>query len=278
MFAALLVIAPPSQELEPPTNPGRLECPRWTPEVEEMARIILSRTSIAIWQVDYAAQTLAVDQPDVALKLVRAKLDFILEEAKRVPPAKPYPEDGTADEHAVWYLEHRPTKAFDAILETMEWNGLPAIAEAEPATFVASLWPWYADLFAQIIARANRDEAAYVYPGQYILELDFSESTSRSGAVKSQSQLASNWPLRASQKPILTALQPGPTPTVDGRFSLSNSLSQEVMNLRPRIWRRKHILGCSRISDDFSSVQAEVTAILPSMSFVRRRRIGPQTN
>jgi nucleoside phosphorylase len=166
------------------------DCPNWSAEVEVIARTILARTPIAIWQIDNTAQTLVVDQPDVALRLVRAKLDNILKEARKVLPSKPYPTDGTTDERTVWYFEHRPTKSLETILEATEWDGLPAMAEAEPAQFLEILWPWYVDLFAEIIARASRDETAYIYPGQYVIELDLSDTRGREKPVTSSLQLS----------------------------------------------------------------------------------------
>jgi hypothetical protein len=52
--------------------------PFWKDNVEEVASTILARSPISIWEVEYTAMTLAVEQPEVALRLVRAKFNFLL--------------------------------------------------------------------------------------------------------------------------------------------------------------------------------------------------------
>src|SRR3546814_13439540 len=83
-------------------------------------------------EVDHTAQTIAEEQPDVAVRLVRAKLDFLLSEARAKPEPPPFPEAGTAEETTTWYFQHRRTKEFEELLERSEWDGLPAIAEIAP--------------------------------------------------------------------------------------------------------------------------------------------------
>ncbi len=101
--------------------------------------------------------TLAVEQPEVALRLVRAKLDLLLAEAKGRPEPPPFPADGTEDEKTSWYIEHHRTKEFKDLLDATEWNDLPSLAEAAPATFLQYLWPWYVSVFSEILARKDRE-------------------------------------------------------------------------------------------------------------------------
>src|SRR3546814_2383809 len=88
-----------------------------------------------------SAQTIAEGQPDVAVRLVRAKLDFLLSEARAKPEPPPFPEAGTEEEKTTWYFQHRRTNEFEELLERSEWDGLPAIAEIAPAEFLSGLWP-----------------------------------------------------------------------------------------------------------------------------------------
>jgi SpoVK/Ycf46/Vps4 family AAA+-type ATPase len=168
------------------------ECPIWTGEVEEIAGVVLNRNPISTWQVDHTAQTIAVGQPDVAVRLVRAKLDFLLAEARGGPAPPPFPLDGTEDEKTVWYIEHRRTKRFDKLLDAMEWNGLPSLAEAAPATFLQYLWPWYVSVFSEILAGPESKGVEHIYPGQYILEIELTPPKTRS-AVR--------------EKPLMDAVQ-----------------------------------------------------------------------
>ncbi len=168
------------------------ECPIWTDEVEEIARVVLKRSPISTRLANHTAQSVAVEQPDVALRLVRAKLDFLLAEAKGRPEPLPFPIDGTEDEKTSWHLRHGRTKEYDKLLDEMEWNDLPSLAEAAPAAFLQYLWPWYVAVFSEILARSESERIQNIYPGQYILEIELTSSEARSAA---------------REKPLMSALQ-----------------------------------------------------------------------
>lgn len=167
------------------------ECPHWTNEVEDIAVTALKRTPISIWAVEHTAMTLAVSQPDVALRMVRAKLDFLLVEAKARPEPPQLSADATEDEETAWRIRHRRRKEFEGLLDTTEWNDLPSLAEAVPTAFLQCIWPWYVTAFSEILARGSED-VKYIYPGQYILEIELTPSEARS-------------PSR--EKPVMSALQ-----------------------------------------------------------------------
>ncbi|WP_299394347.1 hypothetical protein [Pelagibius sp.] len=168
------------------------ECPSWTAEVEEIASLVLERTPISAWRVEHTAQTIAVEQPDVAARLVRLKLDFLLAEARGKQQSPPFPTDGTEAQKASWYFEHRPTKEFDNLLEAMEWHDLSALAEAAPSVFLEYVWTWYVAVFSEILAHSEGERVGYIYPGQYVLEIDLRPSEDR--------------PL-GREKPLISALQ-----------------------------------------------------------------------
>ena len=60
------------------------ECPIWTDEVEEIAGMVLKRSPISARLVNHTAQSVAVEQPEVALRLV-GDLDFLLADAAGRP-------------------------------------------------------------------------------------------------------------------------------------------------------------------------------------------------
>jgi hypothetical protein len=153
-------------------------CATWTEAVEEIARTVLSRTPISTWQVDYTASVLAVEQPDVAFRLIRAKLGFMLEGARAALPGKPFPENGTHDEQLSWQFSDDPAKPFTTILEGSEWNSLPAMAEAEPTKFLQILWPWFRTVFAELKGCLRQDLTDHVYPGQYSIDVDLEDDAS----------------------------------------------------------------------------------------------------
>ena len=168
------------------------ECPLWTNEIEEIAATVLKRTPISIWQVEHTAMTLAVEQPDVALRLVRAKLDFLLADAIRKPAPPPFPADGTEKERIAWHIHHNPAKQFEDLLDAMEWHDLPSLAEAVPVAFLQHLWPWYVNVFSEILARKYIDDVKYIYPGRHVLGIELTSSEARS---------------ESREKPVMSALQ-----------------------------------------------------------------------
>lgn len=168
------------------------ECPLWTDDVEEIATTVLKRSPISIWQVEHTAMTLAVEMPDVALRLVRAKLDFLLAEAKGRPEPPQLPADATEDENVAWHIRHRRGKEFEDLLDVMEWNYLPSLAEAVPTAFLQNLWTWYVAVFSEILALKDSEGVKHIYPGQYVLEIELTPSEARSAS---------------REKPVMSALQ-----------------------------------------------------------------------
>lgn len=154
------------------------ECAKWTEEVARFATSILARTDISIWAVSNLSLTLAVDQTEVALRLVRAKLDFLLAKARSKPEPPPFANEGDDAEQTTWYPRNDPRKTFEELLDSQDWTDLPSLAEAAPATFIRICWPWYLEMFNEILKR-NHDSLGYLYPGRSSLELDFGENEER---------------------------------------------------------------------------------------------------
>jgi len=168
------------------------ECPDWTEEVEAIAVTVLNRTPISVWHVDHTAMTLAIEQPDVALRLVRAKLDFLLAEAKGRSEQLLVSMDSADNEKIERRISQDRAKEFQSILESMEWNDLPTLAEAVPATFLQYLWSWYTEVFSEILSCKHKDNDEYIYPGRYFLEIEPSTSETQSAI---------------GEEPVMSALQ-----------------------------------------------------------------------
>ena len=168
------------------------ECPLWTNGVEEIAATILRRSPISIWNVDRTTMTLAVEQPDVASRVVRAKLDYLLAEAKGKPVPPPFPVNGTGDEKFIWDIHHARAKEFKDLLDEMEWYDLSSLAEVAPAAFLQYLWPWYVAVFLEILASKDIKDVKYIYPGRYALEIELTLPEARTAS---------------REKPVMSALQ-----------------------------------------------------------------------
>ena len=250
------------------------ECPLWNGEVEEIAATILKRSPISIWQVEYTAMTLAVEQPDVALRLVRGKLDLLLAEAKGRPEPPPYPADGADHEKISWHISHGRAKEFQCLLDAREWDGLPSLAEASPTTFLQYLWPWYVAVFSEILAHRESEGVGYIYPGQYILEIELTSSEAR---------------VAPREKPVMSAFQTaveelaGKSPEDFSKWAAENS-NLEILGVQQLIARGYEVAADQMASKALEWLflinagsnwaLARVIEAAQSISYGRLRHIG----
>lgn len=156
-------------------------CNEWTEAVEEIAQTVLLRSPISSWDVDYTASTVAVEQPAVAFRLIRSKLDFLLKKARATPVGRPFPNNGNGDAEIAWCVTDRPTKPFTAILESTEWSSLSAMAEAEPEKFLDVMWPWFKEIFEEWKNHLRQKAADHVYLGLCSVALDIGDDISGRG-------------------------------------------------------------------------------------------------
>lgn len=151
-------------------------CPTWDQKAESVAITVLRRTLISWWHLDHVASTVAVDQPEIAFRLVRANLELQQEEARRAPAGEPYPEDGSMEEQMHWHLSEDPLKRFSAIVESTEWHSFPAMAENSPKAFLDVMWPWFAAIFSDLVRKGEDDSTSvHRYPGRSLLELSLTD-------------------------------------------------------------------------------------------------------
>jgi nucleoside phosphorylase len=159
------------------------DCHTWSQEIEQMANELIGRGSVSTWQVDHAAQMIAVEQPEVAVRFVRSKLDFLLAEVEAKQEFV-FSEDAAGNEERLSDAAYRRGRELEKLLHSTEWHDLPSLAEAAPATYLKHIWPWYQTVFLGVVAHPGRKSASHIYPGQYVLELKFTPS-SRTSASRS---------------------------------------------------------------------------------------------
>lgn len=148
------------------------ECPEWSPSVQAMALQVLKRSSISPWAVDNLALQLAVNQPEAALLVIRARLDYSLEKVVGEARPGPPPAGLSDDAELCWHLDREERRNFGRLLEMQEWTGVIAIAEQCPGKYLEVLWPWYLAVF--LAAAEDRDEFSdeYVFNGRWSIVLD----------------------------------------------------------------------------------------------------------
>lgn len=152
--------------------------PRWTPEMLDIALVIVERTEIAATMIDHVAGTIGVEQPELALTLVRARLSRDLSAAVAAAESKaamPKPPFATEADEMAWRMREDPREPIKRLIEYGDdWDSLPALAEEAPATFLDKLWPWYLEAFEALARvageRNSRVGYALTYDADYRFE------------------------------------------------------------------------------------------------------------
>ncbi|MCG7363525.1 alpha/beta fold hydrolase [Roseomonas sp. ACRSG] len=133
----------------------------WTEEALTIALTVIARTDIAINMIDYQAATAAVEQPEAALRLVRAKLDRDLKRAaeERRAISAAHEADASADEQKIAHrLQDRARDPVRSMVEHGDdWDGLAGIAETWPKEFIDALWPWFSCVLGELEQTTARD-------------------------------------------------------------------------------------------------------------------------
>lgn len=129
----------------------------WSEGLLEIALTVVGRTNVASETVDNVAGYVAVEQPDIALRLVRARLDRELElasaSAQSLKDSAPLPPGDDADpvdivNYRLDELVRNPVR--NLIEKSMEWDSLSGIAERWPIETLDHLWPWFVSALQQL--------------------------------------------------------------------------------------------------------------------------------
>jgi hypothetical protein len=155
------------------------EITEWPDAIADLAITVLSRTQIAPFHVEHVVAQLGVNQPEIALRLVRARLDRDLaaaiqrstECAKKPKPE--FTEMAEADQLA-WHMEKSPTKPLkDLIEQSQDWDVLASLAEASPSPFVKAMWPWFTRVLQALTIVEPPEERRLTYPLRWTLNFRF---------------------------------------------------------------------------------------------------------
>ncbi|MFY0579192.1 hypothetical protein ACN28S_37370 [Cystobacter fuscus] len=151
------------------------EVPEWSDEIEKLAVTVLNRTEISRHHIEYVMAHLGVNQPEVALRLVRVILDRELFAAiqlstKRVEargPASADPADMLLD------MEKSPSKPLEKLIEQNgNWDVLTSIAETAPVPFMRAMWPWFTNVL-QALTRLESQDGKWTYTLMWKLDFHF---------------------------------------------------------------------------------------------------------
>jgi len=162
--------------------------------------------------------TLGVDQPQIAVKLVKACLDRELHaaRARAAETAKNDEPTGVPEEDkVVWRMRNDPREPLKRLIESSnDWDTLAALAERVPADFIAIIWPWFVEVFEALRQYSREREGGLGYVLEY--EADFCFEGERSLGLPEPSLLAAaRTAIEKLAKEISTISVPGRRPLVE---------------------------------------------------------------
>lgn len=122
------------------------DCKNWDAQTARIIEKVVSRTTIAPMFVCDYAQSMAKTRPDLAIKMIRSKLDFDLTRSQAsIQPHIPASKDDATFEDLMSYdaLESERFQPLKKLLEPHgEWYELKKIVHLFPAEFVEAVWTW----------------------------------------------------------------------------------------------------------------------------------------
>ena len=152
----------------------------WNDALVEIAKTVLARTEISPFAFERLVSTVGVEQPEVALKLVSARLAAQLEKATKesaIRAALPPPEG--KDPLFQRLMRTAPdTPIIEVITQQNGWDELEALAKAYPALFLKYIWPWFHQALQTLIELKEADSDRPGFPLRYGLDLRFPEEHS----------------------------------------------------------------------------------------------------
>ena len=157
----------------------------WTDEMLAIALTVIARSELASSAIDHQASSIAVEQPDVALELIVAKLNRELNQAKAEAQAltevSPPPVNPSTQDDLAYRLRERIQQPVRNLIErNNEWDSLAGIAEKWPVQFVAKVFPWFVRALTTLERLTGRGgfvgyalalEADFRFDGENDLEL-----------------------------------------------------------------------------------------------------------
>ncbi len=147
----------------------------WSEELLAFGKIVVTRSDFSVLYIDPVIATLGVNQPQMALKLVRAvlerQLDQAIEQATQMSAAQ---RDVLESYEQEEIQERRDEQKFiKELLENRLWDTLPALAENAPLDFLETLWPWFSRVYDSLYSFSNEEVPILGYSLRYASNFRF---------------------------------------------------------------------------------------------------------
>jgi nucleoside phosphorylase len=151
------------------------ECQPWTPKTLELASVIVKRTPVSNWALDYTLSIVGAEQPTLAIRLALARLQGQLIAAAAEAGTRASLPQKEGEDDLSYYFRASPTDPLTKLVEQSDgWDGLEALAKSDPANYLAILWPWFQEVTANI-KRYKKDVADEFFSLPHTLDFRFED-------------------------------------------------------------------------------------------------------
>ncbi|MEA5582038.1 TIR domain-containing protein [Nodularia harveyana UHCC-0300] len=155
------------------------------------AEQVIRRSNIDWYDVSAIAEIVVENLPDLASRIIRAHLDYELEQAifesnKAVPELSP---DADEAERYVHARKHNTKNFFTNLLESRrDFHEIETFAIKNPKAFLKYVWPWWIDILNRIVDQDNYQITRYNEDN--LISLDFNRGELIQAVLSAILQLA----------------------------------------------------------------------------------------
>ncbi|MDZ7970666.1 MAG: TIR domain-containing protein [Nostoc sp. DedSLP03] len=150
---------------------------QWNPERVWQTQQIIRRFNFDMYSVSTIAEKVAETLPQLAPRIIRAHLDYRLEQAiaESNKPIPELPANASDVQRYIHVSRHNPKKILISLLEgRSDFDDIDALAKANPKYFLDAIWPWFTDLISKIVDQEELVKNTYYE--DYIDSFDFYKS------------------------------------------------------------------------------------------------------
>ncbi|MBW4501494.1 MAG: TIR domain-containing protein [Scytonema hyalinum WJT4-NPBG1] len=150
---------------------------QWNPERVWQSQQVIRRSNWDMYSLSIIAEKVAETLPQLAPRILRAHLDYRLEQAI-AESRKPIPElaaDASDAERYAHAYRHNPKNSLKSLLEGgTNFDQIDTLAKANPKYFLDAIWSWFTDLVSRIVDQKGLTKNSYYE--DYINSFDCEDS------------------------------------------------------------------------------------------------------